>query len=216
MAQIQVIDLVADIAQIVRKAPTTTLVNAYVRAARKFCRESRWFRSTLVGQTVVGTQLYSLGTDPYLEVLGLAACSLTPLTGNLQTVPLTAGDPGGWNPDILPNTPQWYAYIPEGQIAVYPIPNAVFTLTMTLVLQPKLGVNSVPSEILVKWDQALQAGALGYLLDIPGQPWSNPQQAALRKREFQSGISNARADEARGFNAGSVFARRRPFIVGRR
>lgn len=215
MANVNVLDVISDVAQIARKAPNGTLINAYIRAARKFCRESRWYRSTLIGQTVAGTPLYSCGSDPYLEVLGLKAVSAAQLTGNTQPWALVATDSGGWYPTENNGQPRRYAYVPEGQVAINPTPDKAYTLTLTLVLQPKVGVVAIPEELLVKWDQALQAGALGYLQDIPGQPWSDPQQAQINKRVLQSAINNARADEQRSYNAGSVVVRRRPFIVGR-
>ena len=215
MAQVQVLDVMRDVSQLVRRAPNATLISAYVRAARKFCRESRWFRSTLVGETVADTRLYSLGSDTYMEVVGIRAVSAQQLNGSGQPWALAASDPAGWYPGFQPSQPQRYAYIPEGQIAVDPLPDKAYTLTMTLQLQPKAGVTSLPEELFVKWDQAMQDGALMYLLNIPGQAWTNPQQAELHRRAFQAAINNAKLDEQRGYNTGTVFIRKRPFIAGR-
>jgi hypothetical protein len=41
MANVTVMSVIADVAQLVRGAPNATLIGAYIRAARKFCRESR-------------------------------------------------------------------------------------------------------------------------------------------------------------------------------
>jgi hypothetical protein len=54
---------------------------------------------------------------------------------------------------------------------------------------------------------------MAYLHSIPGQAWSSPAMAEVRRREFQSSINNARADVQRAFNTGSV--RARPRIFGR-
>lgn len=215
MAQVQVLERMRDVQQIVRRAPNGTLISAYVRAARKFCRDTRWFRSTLIGQTVADTRLYNLGSDTYMEVVGIRAMSAQQLNGSGQPWQVPASDPAGWYPGFRPSQPQRYAYVPEGQFAIDPLPDKAYTLTVTLQLQPKAGVTSLPEELLVKWDQALQDGALMYLLNIPDQPWTNPQQAELHRRAFQAAINNARADEQRAYNTGTVFIRKRPFIVGR-
>ena len=215
MAQVQVLERMRDVQQIVRRAPNGTLISAYVRAARKFCRETRWFRSTLIGQTVADTRLYNLGSDTYMEVVGIRAMSAQQLNGSGQPWQVPASDPAGWYPGFRPSQPQRYAYVPEGQFAIDPLPDKAYTLTVTLQLQPKAGVTSLPEELLVKWDQALQDGALMYLLNIPDQPWTNPQQAELHRRAFQAAINNARADEQRAYNTGTVFIRKRPVIVGR-
>lgn len=215
MSNVNVLDVIADVAQLVRRAPDTTLMNAYNRAARKFCRESRWFRSALVGQTVAQTQVYSLGSDPYLEVVGVRAVSAQQLTGASAPWAVGVSDSSSWQPGGNAGQPRRYAYVPEGQIAFDPVPDQAYTLNITLVLQPRSGATVVPSELLVKWDQVLQDGALSYLLDIPGQPWTDKAEAVLRRRALQAGINNAKADEQRAYNAGSVSVRRRAFIVGR-
>lgn len=214
MAQVQVMDVIADVAQIARQAPNATLIGAYIRAARKFCRESRWYRASLSGATEAGTRTYSLGSDTYLEVLGMRAASAAAATGDPW--PLGVSNTSTWGTSTQQGKPRRYAYIPEAQFALDPIPDGIYTLNLTLVLQPKKGAASVPEELLTKWDQALQDGALSYLLDIPGMPWTDQMQAERRRRAFQAAISNARADEQREFNAGSQFIRRRPFLVGGR
>ncbi len=216
MANVPIVNYLPDIAQIVRKAPTGTLIRAYVRAARKFCRESRWYRSTLPGMLVANQQLYSLGSDQLMEIVGLKACSCAGINTNTQPWALAVThDTGNWSPAQNNSTPQWYSYVPEGQVAFYPIPNAAFSVILTLVLQPKIGVTQIPADLLVKWDQVLQAGALGYLLGVPGMPWTDLLESKRQLAAFQAGINNARADEQRGYNAGTVIMRRRPFIVGR-
>lgn len=215
MANVAVLDVMADVAQLVRQAPNGTLIGAYIRAARRFCRESRWYRATLPGQTVAGTPLYSLGSDPYLEVLGLKAASANRLTGDTKSWPLTLGDTTAWDPNAQQGRPKQYAYVPEGQVALFPTPDAAYALTLTLVLQPKAGATQLPEELLVKWDQTLQAGALSYLYSLDDVPWSNPRKAETNEAIFKAGISNAKADEQREFNAGTRFIQRRPFLVGR-
>lgn len=212
---VPVLDVIADVAQIARQAPNATLIGAYIRAARKFCRESRWLRATLTGACEAGTRTYSLGSDTYLEVLGVKAVGAAKLDGS-QPWTLGVSDSTTWPQTTQRDKPRRYAYVPEAQLALDPIPDAAYPLTITLVLQPKKGANQIPESLLVKWDQVLQDGALSYLLDIPGQAWTDAVQAERRRRAFQAGISNARADEQREFNAGSQFIRRRPFIVGGR
>jgi hypothetical protein len=215
VANVAVLDVMADVAQLVRQAPNGTLIGAYIRAARRFCRESRWYRATLPGQTAAGTKLYSLGSDPYLEVLGLKAASANRLTGDTKVWPLGVSDTTSWDPNAQPGKPKVYAYVPEAQFALFPTPDNIYALTLTLVLQPKAGANQVPEELLVKWDQTLQAGALSYLYSLADMPWTSAAEAARNEAIFKAGISNAKADEQREYNAGTQFIKRRPFLVGR-
>ncbi|MBX3603188.1 MAG: hypothetical protein KF863_21415 [Rubrivivax sp.] len=216
MANVPVLNVIADVAQLVRNAPNPTLIAAYVRAARKFCRESRWLRVELLGQAEADTRVYSLGSDPYLEVLGLRAASAARTSGNTKRWPLTVSATDGWDPNAGPGKPQRYAYVPEAQVAIDPVPDGAYDLTLTLVVQPKAGVNELPEELLVKWDQVLQAGALAYLFAIPGQTWTDLAESKRQAAVLQSGINNARADEQREFNAGTTFIKRRRFLAGGR
>lgn len=214
MSQTALIDIIPDIAQIVRKAPNATLIRALNRAAREFCKQTRWMRLSLQGETVAGTLLYSMGSDQDLEIIGLKAVSSAARTGNTRPRALQVSTPSGWLPGQPNAAPMRYAYVPEGQLALNPTPDKVYDLLMTIVVQPTLAANSIPSQLLVRWDRVIKAGALAYLLEVPGQPWSNPAEALMKQREFQSGISNARADEQRDYQAGTFIARRRPFIAG--
>lgn len=214
MTQVAVIDLIADIAQIAREAPNPTIIRAYNRAAREFCRQSRWLRSSLPGETEAGTMLYSMGPDPDLEVIGLRAVSLARRTGNTRPRPLRVSTSTSWPFGERNAEPQRYVYVPEGQIALNPTPDAVYDLLMTLVIMPTLATNSVPAELLPRWDQTLQAGALAYLYEVPRQPWTNLEMAQLKMRQFQAGIGNAKAAEQKEYQSGTTIARKPAFVVG--
>lgn len=219
MTQTALIDLLPDIAQIVRKAPNATLIRALNRSAREFCKQTRWMRETLQGETVAGTQLYSMGADQDLEIIGLKAVSSAARTGNTRPRALQVSVATGWVPGQPNAAPMRYAYVPEGQVALNPTPDAVYDLLLTIIVQPTQGSNSLPGQLLVRWDRVIKAGALAYLFDIPGQAWTQDRAEAQLKRaefaaEFRSGITAARADEQRDYQAGTFIARRRPFIVG--
>jgi len=207
-------DQLVNIAQICRKAPTATLRRAFVRALREWCQQTQWLLMTLQGSTVANQQQYSLGDDPQLDIIGVKAISAsqTGPTG-IQTWPLVASDSTTWDPNMPAGLPTKYCYIPEAQFALQPIPSLVFGLTLTIILQPKEDAVNIPQAPLMKYSNEIEAGALAYLLAVPGQPWSNPAEAARREREFRAGISNGKADAQRAFNVGPQRARPRQFVV---
>lgn len=210
MALVHVLDIARDVAQICKKCPNGTLEAAIIRSARKFLRESRWYRSAVTGATTANTRAYSLGSDPYEEIIGIRAMSFTQTNG--QQFAVGVSDPTSWNPNSPVGQPRRYAYIPEGQFSIDPIPDASYPLTITLVLIPKSGQNQLEERVLRKWDQAIQDGALAYLLQLK-EPWQDPQGAAMHAKAFQAAINNAKADEQREFQRGSQRARPRQFIV---
>jgi hypothetical protein len=203
-----------NIAQVCRKAPTATLRRAFVRALRELCQQSQWLLMTLDGSLTANTQKYVLGNDPELEIIGIKAMSATQtLPTGIQTWPLTISDSTTWDPNMPAGMPTKFCYIPEAQFAVQPIPSIDYGCRITIVLQPKEGAVSVPEAPLLKYSNEVEAGAMAYLMSLPGQPWSNPGEAMKREREFRSGISNAKADAQRAFNIGPMRVRPRQFLA---
>lgn len=200
------------IAQVVRRCPTATLKRAYVDAARAFCGQSRWLREDLATITTTADDpsyaLASANSD--LEVIGVKQVIGTDSRGTQWEICPLDGTIRPLNTNTA--QPRRYAYSPEGALVLYATPDAAYSLAVTAQVQPVDGATTVPDALDRKWSMALMAGALGYLLDVPGQPWTDHGQALKRQREFQSAINNAKADEQRGYNTGSVRARPRLFV----
>lgn len=215
MNYVNVFDQCANVAQMARGCPTPTLRRAYVTAMRDWCAQTQWLRVNATGATVAGQALYDLGSDDYLEIVGLYAVSgqdssyTPPAQWNLA-----ASNPGGWNPMIGQSQPLSFAYVPEGQMALNPTPDAVYGITYTAIVQPKEGVTVIPDSPLVKYSTGIEAGALAYLLAMKDVPWSNPAEAKAQQRTFGAYISNGKAEVQRNFNPGSQRAQPRLFGVG--
>lgn len=205
MANVDVIERVQDVAQIARRCPTNTLIRAYVRAARALCMQSRWYRVNVEGVTVADQQQYQLGSDPLLEICGIRAMQGAGPDG--EAFPIRTSDPTTWDPNARPGRPGVYAYVPEGQFALHRVPDGVYNLTVTCQCAPKEAATQIPEDLLVKWGQGIQDGALGYLLSMPSTPWSSPVLGREYMRSLQATINNAKADEQRAYNTGTVMSR---------
>jgi hypothetical protein len=206
-------DQIVNIAQIIRRCPTITLTRALGRAYRDWACQTQYLRVAIPGATAADTQVYDLGSDPYLEIVAIFAVQVSILNGTTtQYWSASAVDSSLWNPNIQPQQPRSYCYVPQAQIALYPTPDQVYDLLVTAIVQPKENSASLPDTGLVKYRSGIEAGALAYLHSVPGQPWSDAQMAEMRRREFQSSINNAKAEVQRAFNTGSVRARPRGFL----
>lgn len=208
----------ANVAQIVRKCPSATLRHAYMRAFREWCQQTQWLRTNVPGITVAGQQQYSLGDDPDLDIVGIFAMggSLTVAgaQGNVQYFNIAVGNSALWNPNLQPSQPLRYAYVPEAQFALSPVPDQEYGLTVTAIVVPKEAAVNVPLAPLQKYSNDIEAGALEYLLMIPGMPWTDKPMSAMKGKEFRSGISNGKADAQRMYNTGAQSAQRRAFGGG--
>ncbi len=205
-------DQLINVRQLCRHAPIPTVCRAYSRALREWCQQTWWLRTTLGGQTQATNRTYVLGDDDNFNVSAIRAMSVTLADGTV--LPVGASDSSQWNMNLPPSVPRRYCYVPENGFALDPIPDAVYDLTISLVVIPKesaLQTAQIPADPLVKYSNDIEAGALAYLQEMTGETWANPQQAVLNAKRFQSAIANGKAEVQRAFNGGSMRARPRPF-----
>lgn len=211
---VDVFDQLGNVAQIARKCPTPVLRRVYVKVMRDWCVETQWLRVNIVGATVADQEIYTLGDDPDIEIIGIYAMSGSQVIGNQNRIwPIAPSNSGSFDPNMPVNRPVRYAYVPEGEFALYPVPNDVYGLTVTAIVQPKDGVTRVPATPLKKYSTTFEAGALANLLKIHDQPWYNPALAAQYAAIYNSGISNGKAEVQRNFNTGAQRIQPRGFVA---
>jgi hypothetical protein len=223
MSAISIIDLVPEVGQIVRRCPTLTLTRAYLRAARNFCAQTRWLRAdaTLVGgpNTIANVAIYDLQiTDPALEIVGVRDVKGAQVGLPLNSWIIRPLDKTLFSPWVGPGSPTKYAYIPDAKITFFPTPEKAYAVNIVVAVQPVfpspalIPSATLPSELITKWKEVIEAGALEYLFGIPEQKWSNANSAVVAGKAFRAGINNAKGDEQRGYNQGPVRARPRQII----
>ena len=222
---VNVFDYLANVAQIVRKCPTPTLQHAYMRAFREWCQQTQWLKQNISGQLIQGTQgeptgrQYSLGSDPYLDIMGIYAMQAslgTPGTPpGIQYWDMLPSNSATWDPNQQPSLPVTYQYIPEGQFAINPLAQQDgYQVSVTVILAPKENAVQVPESPLIKYSNDIEAGALAYLYEIPSMPWTDKALSLKKAIAFQSGISNGKAEAQRGYNTGPQRAIPRAFGGG--
>jgi len=210
-------DYLVNVRQMVRKAPNVTTRRAFMRALREWCQQTQWLRVSLPGVTTAGKRNYNVGTDLNLDVIGIrAAASSSTASAGVIVAPLTPSDSTIWTMGSSPGQPRRFCYIPEGQFGLDPVPDSAYNLLITLIVTPRETAEEVPIEPLAKYSNDIEAGALAYLLEIPGQAWTDEAAAAVQARRFAAGIANGKTDVQRAYNTGSMRIRPRPFLMGSR
>jgi len=204
-------DLLQDVAQVVRRCPEPTLTQSILRAARIFCTETRWLRREATFDTVAEQDRYELllaTGENDLEVIGARLIRINDPTAPMGRTQIGPSSPTVWNVNAASGRPYTYGYVPEAMVDLFPTPDGVYTGTVVAQVTPTRTASTLPVDLLAKWEYALIDGATEYLLKIPGQAWTNP---ALARQEygmkFRAAINNARADEQRDYNTGTVVAR---------
>lgn len=64
-------------------------------------------------------------------------------------------------------------------------PHAVGSLTLSLFLQPAQHADRVPDFLYDRWAETIGDGALAGILELPGQPYSDPVAASYRRARFE-------------------------------
>lgn len=159
---------------------------------------------TLAGQAyTIGRDryptIYSLGSDTYNEVIDVRAVALAVSSTDVRA--LVKKSSTNWDPADQAAVPDVFQYVDEGQLAVHPKPDAAYDLTIALIVQPKIGSNSIDEALLLKWDRAFRAGALMDLLRIPGMPWTNEREAARNEAQFMDWINRGRSSVEKRYEA---------------
>lgn len=199
--------------------PDPTIDQALIRAARKLCSES-WYVLRYEDVTTTPADfttspptlnnIYQLTDGVTLELVAIKNWML------LQPNGIWIPGAGALGPDIDPNLqpgiPRGLQLRPPNEVRIAPPPFAAYTFRVGCVVQPVIGASVLPIELSRKYYRGVAAGALEWLLKIPGDS-QNMQMAGVYGAEFKSAISNAKADAQRGNTFGTLRVRPKPFIV---
>lgn len=86
----------------------------------------------------------------------------------------------------------------ETSLKFYPTPDDDYTYTGVVVVKPSLTSTTLDAGVYETWGWAICYGALGHLLLIPGQPWTNETMAMVYRKEFIRQKDLARIRDNRG------------------
>jgi hypothetical protein len=204
--------LCLDVAAVIKEAPVPIVQQAYMRSAREFCARSMYLRRQITQASLtVNQQEYNFGSDPNLEVIGVAAAAIQ--QQDTTWVNLRPTDQATYDPNMKTDLPNWYSYLPEGMIVFYPTPNYAYGAKVSLICQPSLASQVIPNDLLNKFNTYIEAGALEFLYSMTNEAWANAAMEAQAHNRFWEGIGLARTWKDKGFQQASVRATPRPFIA---
>ena len=167
--------------------PNPVMAEELRRAARKFCRYTRWLRQTKRIDSVADQEAYALvPEDETLEAINLKAIEY-------EGEPLTVT-----RPEEEPHAtgqPKRYTFLAPTDLYLFPTPATAVVegIFVNMILQPKRDVTFLPSTLTNRWDDCLADGALAALLEMPEAQWVNERQALVFADRFLTGMNEARA-----------------------
>lgn len=189
-------------------APDNAIEFAVRESARRFCSLS-WFLRRSINVTLVdGTDTYTLTpADDEEEVIGVHAVDL-----NEQPLDST-------RPELAPEesgTPKCFYFEPTDQLTLYPTPDdgvAGELLQVRIAVQPTLDATTIADELVREYRQCIAEGAVAWLMNVPKQPWSDPNMAMTLGRQVMAKTMRAKEAALRHHQPWGVYARRPVFAV---
>lgn len=184
--------------------PEFVAERAVVDAAIEFCERSLILTRTLDPVSVqAGEALYELdGIDQLIVHMPVAAWylakPLTLLSEEQAPAPMFNQSIPGISQPL--GEPRAIAMVDDTSFSCYPVPaeSVVDAITVRAALRPADGATRLPDELYTHWRQEIAAGALASILLTVGQPYSNPNMAAVRDQLFRAGVNRARLASTRG------------------
>ena len=165
--------------------PDTTAYKAIRGAAIEFCERTKLWKYE--------NTIAVLSTDPATSTVTTAADSalfdieVALFDGN-ELTPKTARDvddlmPGWRIGDLGTGMPQYITQIEQNKITIVPGPAVDGSLYLCLRLKPSQTAMTLP-DFMADYAECLGWGALGRILTVPGQSYSNPELATYYMARF--------------------------------
>lgn len=189
-------------------APDNAIEFAVRESARRFCSLSWFVRRSISVTLVNGTSTYTLtAADSDEEVVGVHAVEL-------DGQPLDAT-----KPELVQQqsgTPKCFYFEPTNTLTLDPVPDANIAgevASVRVAVQPTLSTTSVPDELVREYRQCIANGAIAWLMNVPKQPWSDPNMAQQMEQKYMAQVMRAKETALRGHQPWGIHVRRPSFAV---
>lgn len=163
------------------------IVNSQIRkAVREFMKRTTIERESFAFNTQAGVSDYRLLPSAGM-VSSVMAVYRDPLAPPLKVIteetrlPAAAGEPRGW-----------FTTVPD-LLTLYPTPDAEYAVTCNAVITLQPSDVQLPEDLVTHYGEAIAAGVLSLMMDMPGKPWSQPNAAKGYGRVFSGQIKTLRA-----------------------
>ena len=108
--------------------------------------------------------------------------------------------------------PKFYAQRDNTDFYVAPIPNKNDSFRVVYSVKPTATSTSIPDTIGREYREALVHGALYRLQMMAGQPFTNPNLAAVNRDLFEKEVGRTLRQVKYGFSGGTLTCKPRAFI----
>lgn len=193
-------DFLPEVMPYVPGCPEAVAVNAIRNAAIEFCRKSLWLlyeHDPIQTVAYEGAYELDLPTDYEMVVIYSAMCDGRPLTpaGEVDIVNIVPAE----------GQPRYITQIDTFNVRLFPKPViAGLTVQMFVAIAPTRSSVTCEDSLAERWAERIGYGARARLYEIPGQPFSNPDQAFKYQKMFSTAIGEAKVERSRGLTRATM------------
>ena len=164
-------------------------------AARVFCRETLYWRETVLTSSNAGDPTLivdPIGNDGEPVGVWWVQYGRNKLWPKTQA-DMTSAEPA-WR-DGAGATPRYFIQSSDDELLLHPAPLVIEpNVRIRASYQPKLGSARIGERVMRNYDEALIDGALHRILRMANSPWSDPSAANEARIRFEGAISRARVE----------------------
>jgi len=171
--------------------PDATAYRAIRNAAIEFCeRTLMWKYENTIAVLATDSSTRSMtspaGSVPHdIEVATFEAIELDPIAARDMDAKL----PGWRDTSASTGTPKYLTQIDHDTLTIVPAPIGDGSLYVRMRLKPSQTATTLP-DFLTKYAECIGWGALGRILTVPGQSYTNPDLGAFYATRFREKIDN--------------------------
>lgn len=182
--------------------PEPTMLHFLRQAAIKFCERSRSWRSE---------EVYNLISAD--DEISLVTCDDSVIY-EIESVTWRGKEDADWQPSITSaaftdrddwwrdGNPRYYTQRVPGRLRVAPFSTGQIRVIM--YLKPDQRAETLPDYLIELYPEIIAAGALAKLLMLPGQTFTDPNQAMLQQSLFDAACDQHFRDNLRGQQRASI------------
>lgn len=166
--------------------PHPVVDQALREAARQFCLDSKAWQETEVTTAAGAINRFEFDLPTQTEIIQVVRASVGGFELEVFGLYLLPPD---WETD--PPCGKALYHVTEDEYLLFPTPSAGQAISITLALRPTPVGTGVADDVFNKHVETIAAGAKYRLLKKPRQEWTDLEQAAIFKTEFETGIHTA-------------------------